>query len=133
LLVMNQNINEHLSQNTIDTTSIAKIQTTTLSDGRNKMSAPSYRVNKLQTIYKKYLFNNSDLMGKNESRKKWKSASIIDIYNIENRSYVGSVYIADRNDKKISGLMVTEDHLYAIIGTEIISYSFRESLLNALQ
>lgn len=133
LILMNQNINDHLIQNTIDTTSVAKIKTTTLSDGRKKMSAPSYRVNKLQAIYKKYLFNNSNLMGKNESQKKWKSASIIDIYNIENRTYVGSVYIPDRNHKKVSGLMITEDHLYAIIGTEIISYGFRESLLKALK
>ncbi|MBW7674231.1 MauE/DoxX family redox-associated membrane protein [Chryseobacterium chendengshani] len=133
LIVMRQNLNDHFIQNTIDTTSVAKIKTTTLSDGRSKMSAPSYRVNKLQTIYKKHLFNNSNLMGKNESRKKWKSASIIDIYNIENHTYIGSVYIPDRNYKKLSGLMVTEDHLYAIVGTEIICYSFRDSLLKALQ
>ena len=61
-ILMDENLNVVSTQNTIDTTSVAKIQTKTLADGRTKMSAPPFKVNKLQTIINKLLFNQSDLI-----------------------------------------------------------------------
>lgn len=132
IVVMNQSLERKEVLKTIDTTSIARVKTTTLSDGRSKMSAPPYKVNTLQTENGNYLFNHSNIMGKNESVKRWKSSSVIDLYNIESRTYVGSLYIPHAKDKKLSAMLATDDYLYAIAGNEIICYRFRDNVLKAL-
>lgn len=127
-IVMDNNLNVLNTQNTIDTTAVAKIQMRTLSDGRTKMSAPPFKVNKLQTSVNKFLLNQSDLIGKNESEKRWKSSWAIDIYNLEKNQYAGSFYIPHNKGEKLTGLLATRDRIYVLTGSELISYRYRDNL-----
>jgi hypothetical protein len=113
---------------TIDSTSVAKIQTQQLSDGRHKMTAPPLTVNKTNTAYGHLLFNQSNLVGKHEAVKAWKNAAIIDIYRIDKHEYVGSFYIQNRKNNTMSSMLATDKYLYVLIGNELVRYKFRTAL-----
>ncbi|OCA69180.1 hypothetical protein BBI01_18015 [Chryseobacterium artocarpi] len=127
-ILMDENLNILSTQNTIDTTSVAKIQTKTLADGRTKMNAPPFKVNKLQASVNKLLLNQSDLIGKNESEKRWKSSWAIDIYNFEKKQYIASFYIPHNKGEKLTGLLATKDRIYVLTSSELISYRYRNNL-----
>lgn len=77
-LVMDSSL--HLSKrlHTIDTISRAQVQVRSLSGGQWKMDAPPLQVNKRSVVHNRVLFNESNLMGKFESREMWRQATIID-------------------------------------------------------
>ncbi|WP_294297419.1 MauE/DoxX family redox-associated membrane protein [uncultured Chryseobacterium sp.] len=131
-IVMDEQLSVLNRENTIDTTSVAKIRTKTLSDGRTKMNAPPLKVNKLQTAVNDVLFNQSDLMGKNESEKRWKSSWAIDLYHFRKKQYAGSFYIPHRKGKKLTGFWASRDRIYVLTGSELISYRYRDHLLQAI-
>ncbi|REC60488.1 tellurium resistance protein TerC [Chryseobacterium pennae] len=113
---------------TIDTVTRAQIQVTQLKDGQHKMSAPPLTVNKDMVAYRKLLFNESNLMGKHESRKAWKQAAIVDVYRTDQQEYVGSFYVFNRGKDKMSQMLVTDKYFYILIGNEIVRYRLYPSL-----
>ncbi len=125
-IVMDHDLKVKSIQNTIDTTKVAQVQTKTLSDGRTKMNAPPFKVNKLQTAVNHLLFNQSDLIGKNESSKRWKSSWSIDVYDIEKKQYAGSFYIPHQKGDKLTGLLATQEKLYVLTGDILICYRYRD-------
>lgn len=126
---------DHVSngQHTIDTTSIAKVQSKMMANGKIKMNAPPVMVNKMGTAVNGLLFNQSNLMGKYENRKQWKTNSIIDIYNTSNKSYRGSFYIQNKGTDKLIQMFATSEYFYTLIGNEIISYRYAQALANDLR
>lgn len=122
--------NSFTAQNTIDTTHIAKVQSTILSDGKTKMTAPPFVVNKMATACRGILFNQSNLMGNFENRDQWKTNAIIDMYNTRNKSYSGSFYIQNRGKNKITGMLATDHYFYTLIGNEIVRYRYAQTIMD---
>jgi hypothetical protein len=92
------------------------------------MEAPPLEVNKNSVVHDHVLFNESDLMGKFESREMWKQAVIIDMYRTDKQEYLGSFYIYHRGKNKMSRMLATDTHLYVLCGTEIVRYRFAQAV-----
>ncbi|KKO89439.1 TerC family integral membrane protein [Sphingobacterium sp. Ag1] len=116
--------------NTIDTTTRANLSVTKLSDGRNKMNAPSVSVNKSQALFGDLIFNRSNLKGKHEPSSSWKSSSIIDVYRTDEQRYIGSFYIRNKGGKAMSSMISDGKYLYILIGNELQRYRIREGAFN---
>ncbi|MDR6546514.1 putative membrane protein YphA (DoxX/SURF4 family) [Chryseobacterium rhizosphaerae] len=111
--------------NTIDTTRIAKISITKLSDGKIKMNAPPFSVNKGYALHENLLFNRSNLKGKHEPAESWKSSSIIDVYRTDEQRYIGSFYIRNKNGKGMSSMLIDGPYLYVLVDQELQRYRIR--------
>ncbi|MFA7615511.1 MAG: MauE/DoxX family redox-associated membrane protein [Weeksellaceae bacterium] len=114
---------------TIDTISRAQVKVKRLSNGNIKMEAPPLRVNERAILYKGILFNQSNLMGKHESKEIWDKAVVIDIYNINEKIYLGSFFIETRGKEKMTHMLVTDTHFYVLSGTEILGYRLAPSVM----
>lgn len=109
--------------NTIDTTNKAKIKVAFIKDrNEKKFSAPPMTVNKNAYVYKGLLFVNAALMGKYESEKMWKQASIIDVYDYKNRSYVVSFYVYNIDGERLTDFAIQGNNFYGIVGSHLVSY-----------
>lgn len=106
----------------------AQVQVRSLSDGRHQMGAPPMQVNKRSAVHNRVLFNESNLMGKFESREMWNRAAIIDMYRTDRQEYQGSFYVPDRGGHTIARIIVTDKHLFVLSGNEIVRYRFAQSV-----
>lgn len=127
-LVMDSNLQLFQRLNTIDTISMARVQVHQLSDGRHKMGMPPMQVNKRSAVHNHVLFNESNLMGKFESREMWNRAAIIDMYRTDRQEYLGSFYVYNRGDNKMTRMIVTDKHLFVLSGNEIVRYRFAQPI-----
>ncbi len=127
-LVMDSTMKLQRRLSTIDTTTIAQIKVTPLSDGRFKMSKPALLVNGQAKVFKDLLFNPAYLRGKHESLSRWKESRIFDVYNISKQEYIGSIYIDHYRDSEMSDFTVTDKHFYVIAGNQLIQYRLTNSL-----
>nr|WP_305050895.1 tellurium resistance protein TerC [Elizabethkingia bruuniana] len=127
-MVMDAELNVQRTMNTIDTVRLAKIESKRLTDGIHKMSAPPLKVNLRSAVHKNLLFNQSDLMGKHESKKAWKEAGIVDVYKTDKPEYIGSLYLFKKDNKSVSDFIVTDKYLYAIIDNKVIQYQFTKPI-----
>jgi hypothetical protein len=115
---------------TIDTTSKAQIKVSYLwGRDQKKMSAPPLIVNKTSTVYKNLLFIHSQAHGLYEPKDMWSQASTVDVYNLNDASYVSSFYVYNIGDDKIRSILVHENYLYALISNHIVCYRLSNSLL----
>ncbi|MBN1414967.1 MAG: tellurium resistance protein TerC, partial [Bacteroidales bacterium] len=127
-LVMDNDLNLLRKLHSIDTTTTAQVKVQTLSDGRHKMTAPPLEVNKTSAVHGRVLFNESNLMGKFESREMWQKAAVIDMYRTEAQEYLGSFYIYHRGKNKMRRMFATDRHLYILSGSEIVRYRFAQAI-----
>lgn len=127
-VIMDHHLNVVKRLNTIDTTTRAKIETRQLSDGKHKMTAPPLIVNKTMTANRGLLFNESNLMGRYESSRAWKNAAVVDIYRTDRQEYLGSFYIQNRKQNKMSHMLATDRYLYVLIGNELVRYQLRRPI-----
>lgn len=131
--VSDENLNILQKLNTIDTTKTAKIETKKLSDGRHKMVAPPLQVNQRISSQGKLSFIQSSLMGKNESSDQWKKAGVIDIYRNDKNEYVGSFYIYNNGNNKVSDYLAGKEYFYSIVGKKLVRYNYRKPLVQNLK
>jgi hypothetical protein len=127
-LVMDRDLNLLSRLHTIDTITKAQVKVQTLADGQHKMTAPPFKVNKISAIHGRVLFNESNLMGKYESRETWLKAAVIDMYCTDEQEYPGSFYIYHRGKNSMSRMFVTDTHLYVLCGSEIVRYRFAQAV-----
>lgn len=128
-LVTDNNLELILRGNTIDTTTQAKIKIEYLKNrNEKKFSAPPLLVNKISAVHNNLLFVNSLLPGRFDVKKMWDKISVIDVYDINTKTYVISFYINDIDGDKIQDLLVTDTHVYALIGTHIVSYKLGDEI-----
>lgn len=127
-LVIDQKLNLLHELNTIDTTSRAQVQVRMLSDGSYKMDAPPMLVNKRAVVHGKLLFNVSMLRGKFESREQWKQAVVVDMYKTSVQEYLGSFYVYNRGEERMSRLFTRDKYLFILSGNEIVRYSFAQAV-----
>lgn len=127
-LIMDSLLHLQRKSSTIDTIKTAHLITQTLSNGSHKIKNIPIKVNGRTTSYGGLLFNPSELRGRNESVKKWKNNTVIDVYKTTANEYVGSLYIEKINNKRVTDFMVTEKHLFALIGNNLVRYQLTNSL-----
>ncbi|MGH1517095.1 MauE/DoxX family redox-associated membrane protein [Chryseobacterium sp. JK1] len=125
LITMSGNLRKIKRQTTIDPTSRAQINITTLSNGTHMMEAPPLRVNLHTALYGNHAYNVSSLPGKYEPTRTRKGRKAVDIYRIDRNEYTGSFYLPEQ---KINDIMVTEHGLYILSGKQLIRYQFRKPL-----
>ncbi|MDR6487197.1 putative membrane protein YphA (DoxX/SURF4 family) [Chryseobacterium vietnamense] len=128
VIVMNSSMQVQQLLKTIDTVKTAQIKTTKLSDGTYKMTAPALKVNIRSVVYRNLLFVQSSLMGRHESRKAWKKSDVLDVYDIDNKSYVGSIYIFKKDDHTLNDIIVTDKYLYALHNNMLTQYKITKAL-----
>jgi len=116
--------------NTIDTNSTAKIKIAHLKNGDKTMSVPALMVNQHSAICENLLFVHSKVKGQYELEKVWEQSSIIDVYDIEKRTYRMSFSVYGVGDKKLGSFYVTKTHLYALIGNHLVVHKIRSNLKN---
>jgi len=123
-LVYQPQVNRFVTGKTIDTTSLAKIEVTTLANGEKKMGAPPQKVNSKTYAYNGLLYVKSELMGTNEPRSMWKQASIIDVYDYNKNEYLYSFYAYDHQSDKIKEYAINDNHFFGLVGNSLVRYVF---------
>ncbi|MFV5688925.1 MauE/DoxX family redox-associated membrane protein [Flavobacterium sp. ZT3R25] len=117
--------------NTIDTISKAQISIAEVkSRGEKKMSKPPLIVNKGSAVDNGLLYVNAGLIGRYEPESMWNDASIIDVYNVKNRSYISSFYIYNIEESKLRSFIVRGNKLYGMIGSHIVSYKISDKIIS---
>jgi hypothetical protein len=115
--------------NTIDTTTRAKIKVQyILKRKEKKFSAPPFLVNRMSTLHRNLLFVNSTLPGRYDEAKMWKNAHIIDVYDILKKSYLMSFPLYKIDGQRLDSFIVTDTHLFAHMGNNIVLYKLNTSL-----
>ncbi len=117
--------------NTIDTTTKAKIEVRYVNtkEGKKKVfSAPPLLVNRISTMHRNLLFVNSRLPGRYDEPEMWKRAHVIDVYNVLTKSYLMSFYLYKMDGKSVDAIMVTDTHLFALMGSNIVLYKLSTAL-----
>jgi len=111
---------------TIDTTSKAKIKVATLKEGKQKkMAAPPLVVNARICTQGKYLFVQSNVRGFYESDSIWKTAAVIDVYDLNDSSYVLSFPIFGLHNGAFKSFAVSDKHLYAIFDKTLMVFRLK--------
>lgn len=117
--------------NTIDTTSKAKLKVTFIKEtGQRKIASRPSTVNQLTAVFGNLLFVNSKLIGRFESKKMWKQAAIVDVYDLERNIYLSSIYIYDVNGAKVQSMLISGNNLFAIIGHHVHKYRLGKDFFN---
>ncbi|MDQ8141478.1 MauE/DoxX family redox-associated membrane protein [Chryseobacterium sp. CFS15] len=127
-IVADQQLEHSHTFQTIDNLQFQKLEVTHLSDGSKKMKNPSTTVNKNAFVYKGVLFIGSPRMGKSEDKKQWKKSISIDMYAISEQKYLGSFYLPKISESSMTGLMVSNNTLFTIIGNELIRYRLAQNI-----
>ncbi len=114
---------------TIDTVSKAHLKVAYIASKKeSKLAAPPLVVNKNAFSSGKYLFVSAGLMGKYEDRDSWDTSTVIDVYDLTNRTYALSFYITDYKNQKMTDFMIDHDLLVAVIGPNVVTYRLKQSL-----
>ncbi|MFY1047505.1 hypothetical protein [Chryseobacterium sp. GP-SGM7] len=115
-------------QKTIDH-SISKVpEVKTLSNGTKKIAVPALPANQNMTVYKGIIFTQSNLMSKLETASLWKKNNVIDVYNMNESEYWGSIYLPNPEKEKVHQLLVYKNYLYVLIGKKIVKYRIAQTL-----
>lgn len=121
--LMDKDLNILKRGKTIDTLSQAKIKISTIENrGQRKLSVPALFVNHSAAVYSNLLFVHSGIMGRYEPEDMWSVASIIDVYNLKDQSYLTSIYVHDIKGKKMNSFIVVGNRLYALAGSKLAAY-----------
>jgi hypothetical protein len=123
-IVMDSSLNLRFRANTIDTVTTAQIQVAKIrSTNTFTMSSPPLIVNRRGSVFHNYLFVNSALMASNENKTEFENLSVIDVYDLADREYRFSFYLAHASNRKLHDFRVFGDQLFALIDTELVVYN----------
>ena len=132
-IVADNDLQLDLRGKTIDTISQAQIKVGTIaSKNQKKMAAPALMVNRYSATYGACLFVNSKLVGRYESIKMWDQASIIDVYNIVENTYLFSFYVYNIGKSKLKSFQVLGDTFIGLIGNHIVTYQLNKNRFKSL-
>lgn len=114
---------------TIDTTTRARLKVSVLKKGKEfEMSSPPFLVNAGASVHHNLLFVHSKIQGRFENQELWKKSFIIDVYNLNNGSYLMSFPIYHTSSSILNSFFVTGDHFYAIIGNGLAVYKLNNEI-----
>lgn len=132
-LTTDRNLNLISKGKTIDTIETANIKVSVTTKGDKEMRAPPILINKTCSIYKNLLFIKSDRIGKYEGKNMYSQASIIDVYNLNNNTYVGSQYIYDIKKAKLRHFKIIQNKLYGLYGSYLAVVNISDKITEAYQ
>src|SRR5690606_2222597 len=111
---------------TIDTISFPEIKVASLEKrNQRKMAAPPLLVNKKAAVNNGFLFVQGNLLGKLESEFMWGRASIIDVYDLLDQSYVLSFYVHHNFGEHLIDYIVSERKFIGIFNNTLIVYELQ--------
>ena len=73
-------------------------------------------MNKLTASFGNYLFVNAALIGKYEPEIMWKQASIIDVYDLKQKTYAFSFYVYNIEGRTMDEFVVLNDRIISLNG-----------------
>lgn len=112
---------------TIDTTEHANVKVAYIGKSRQrKLRSAVQTVNQLIAVDNDRLLVKSNLLGRFEPADMWKEASIIDIYNLKEKTYQESIYIYHEMDAKLSDMILEGNTLYAVVGSHLVTYQLHK-------
>jgi hypothetical protein len=115
--------------NTIDTNRTVNFKVSyDESTGVVQLASPANIINKTAALRDNLLFVNSTIPGKYESKHMWEIASIIDVYNIEENTYLSSAYIYNEKKSKLRDILIVNSNLFVLIGNQIHRYRLYKHL-----
>jgi hypothetical protein len=116
---------------TIDTVKMAIVDVAHYSKSNSfKLGANTVIVNKQTATYGHHLYVQSDRLGKYESEDVLESASIIDVYDVQDRSYVFSFYLYHQRGKKLSEFKIHKNLLTVIVDDQLWLYRLKPEFFN---
>ena len=119
---------------TVDTISHAKIKVAYLKGKKERaMAVPALNVNRTSSVYGHFLFVNSNVPGRYESKESWKNSSVIDVYDLSKKSYVFSFHIDAIKTKKLRNFYVVSDRVFVLIDKQITVYKFSNEVNNKMK
>lgn len=121
--VLNQNLNPQTEFHTIDTITQVKIKLQN-NNGSITFEQPPLRVNKKFSLNDGYIYNNSALIADNETIKKFRHQSVIDVYSIKKPGYLYSFYIPAYKNELMNEFQVLGNTLIARYGHYLVIYQF---------
>ncbi len=89
------------------------------------LGGKSIFVNRLSATSANYLFINSDRLGRFEDEGPLRSASIIDVYDIIDKSYVFSFYLYHQPEGKLYDFQVYHNILIALVEDKLFIYKLK--------
>lgn len=93
------------------------------------MASPPLTVNQLTASSEDLLFINSKIVGLYEAKEMWQQASIVDLYDTQNNTYLSSIYIYHVDKARLQSMYVVGENLYAIIGPHLHRYHLNKKLI----
>lgn len=117
MFCLDSNLNLIYTSNTIDTTYTNSVNIGLLNDGGSTKvmsTKPRTIVNQLVDVYNNRIFVMSGLRADNEGMREFNKYSPIDIYDVSNGKYVGSIRLVKLNGKRIRDFKVTDAHIIAL-------------------
>ena len=128
-VVANRDFSLDYRGRTIDTISEAQLDVRTIeTKNEKKLGKNPIIVNIQVATYGKYLFIQSDRIGKYESEKMLRNASIIDVYDLHSETYAFSFYLYHPGLKKLKEFRVDGFSLYALVDHYLIEYHLDKTL-----
>jgi hypothetical protein len=97
ILLIDTNLKETGKIKTIDPIDTARIEISKIKSKNASVATSSLLVNAKSATWKNYIFVLSKLMGKHEDNVKFKTSTVLDIYDLRNRSYRYSIYLPDQD------------------------------------
>ncbi|KAB5488927.1 hypothetical protein FOT42_009965 [Flagellimonas hadalis] len=111
---------------TIDTIRFPQIKVATLQkSNQRKMAAPPLIVNKRAAVGNGLLFVQGNLLGRNESEFMWNRASVIDVYDLMDLSYVLSFYVHHIRGEPLKDFLVSEGNFIGIFDQTLVTYKLQ--------
>lgn len=115
---------------TIDTFSRAQVKADTIrSHNRIALSAPPPIINKQFATNGKLLYVHSLVPARNENMKRFDDVAVIDVYDLTKQQYVLSFQLPKPEGKNLTGLTVTDKHLYALFKNTLHVHDLANSML----
>ncbi len=126
ILVLDTNLNLLKKIKTIDHIDTARFEVSTINSSRQKViTKPTILVNPKCATYKQYLLVHSKIMGNEEDDTQFEHSTAIDIYDIQNGTYVYSFYLPNPNKVNISEIKIIDGYVYTLSQHYISRYTIQ--------
>ncbi|WP_026979122.1 MauE/DoxX family redox-associated membrane protein [Flavobacterium tegetincola] len=116
IVTTDNNLQDPYSIQTIDTVSRAQISIKQLKNGERTFDQPPLVINKKAAVYANLIFVQSERLGKWDRSDKLKTASIIDIYDLNTKQYRASMYLEKVKNQNMDSFIVEGTKLYYLSG-----------------
>lgn len=119
-MVMDTNMSLAYRGHTIDTFRIAQISSAQVHSEKSVLlSSPPLVTNKCHATYNRWLFIHSLLPAKNELMEYFNKASVVDVYDLNTRSYLFSFYLFDEDGEKVKEFRFVRGSMYVLYQNSI--------------